>query len=190
MVWETASKLKNAIESGQAKCLSYLEALSAVLAYELSRIGQNAGEPAVSRGGLASWQRRAVVDYIEEHLGEEVALLTLAQLARLSVHHFCRAFKQSFGLPAHRYQVQRRVEVAKLLLAGRTMSITDIALSLGYAQTSSFSSAFRKMTGWTPTVYRREFMKNCPRSYRLPAKTPLETPGSPSTRRHHRTSTS
>jgi AraC family transcriptional regulator len=158
LVWETAFKLRNTIESGQAKCLAYLEALSAVLAHELSRVNEDvAGEPAVSRGGLASWQKRAVVDYIEEHLGEQVCLLSLARLARLSLHHFCRAFKQSFGIPAHQFQVQRRMEVAKLLLADRATSVTDIGLSLGYAQTSSFSSAFRKTTGWTPTVYRREF---------------------------------
>lgn len=158
LVWETASKLKNSIESRQAKCMSYLEALSGVLAHELTRIDQQVvREPAVSRGGLASWQRRAIVDYIEAHLGERVCLMTLAELARLSLHHFCRAFKQSFGIPAHQYQVQRRMEVAKLLLADGTTSITEIALSLGYAQTSSFSNAFRKTTGWTPTVYRREF---------------------------------
>lgn len=158
LVWETASKLKNTIESRQAKCMAYLEALSGVLAHELTRIDQQVlREPAVSRGGLASWQRRAVVEYIEAHLGEQVCLVTLAELVRLSLHHFCRAFKQSFGIPAHQYQVQRRMEVAKLLLADGTTSITEIALSLGYAQTSSFSNAFRKTTGWTPTVYRREF---------------------------------
>ncbi len=157
-VWEMASKLRNTIESSQAKCLPYLEALSDVLAHELSRINQEAvREPTMSRGGLASWQRRAVLEYIEEHLGEQICLLTLAELVRLSLHHFCRAFKRSFGIPAHQYQVQRRVEVAKLLLADRTRSITDIAFTLGYAQTSSFSNAFRKTTGWTPTVYRREF---------------------------------
>lgn len=159
LVWETASKLKNAIESAEAKCRPYLEALSGVLAHELFRLNQQvAREPAVmTRGGLASWQKRVVVDYIEAHLGEQVCLTKLAELARLSVHHFCRAFKQSFGTPAYQYQVQRRMEVAKLLLADRTVSVTDIALSLGYAQTSSFSIAFRKATGWTPTVYRREF---------------------------------
>jgi len=158
LVWETASKLKNTIESRQTQCMAYLEALSGVLAHELTRIDQQVvREPAVSRGGLASWQRRAVVDYIEAHLGEQVCLVTLAELARLSLHHFCRAFKQSFGIPAHQYQVQRRMEVAKLLLADGTTSITEIALSLGYAQTSSFSNAFRKTTGWTPTAYRREF---------------------------------
>jgi AraC family transcriptional regulator len=158
LVWETASKLKNTIESSQARCMAYLEALSGVLAHELSRVDREVlCEPMVSRGGLASWQKRAVVDYIEAHLGEQVCLSKLAEIARLSLHHFCRAFKQSFGIPAHQYQMRRRMEVAKLLLADRTASVTDIALSLGYAQTSSFSNAFRKTTGWTPTVYRREF---------------------------------
>jgi AraC family transcriptional regulator len=160
LVWETASKLKNTIENGRVKCMPYLEALSDVLAHELSRVDLEAHhEPLVSRGGLASWQKRAVVDYIEVHLAEQISLLKLAELTRLSLHHFCRAFKQSFGIPAHQYQVQRRMETAKLLLADRTTSVTDVALSVGYAQTSSFSSAFRKTTGWTPTVYRREFFK-------------------------------
>jgi AraC family transcriptional regulator len=158
LVWETAAKLKNTIENGRARYLPYLEALSGVLAHELSRLESDVThEPTVSRGGLAGWQKRAVVDHIEEHLGKQVCLLTLAELARLSLHHFCRAFKQSFGVPPHQYQVQRRMEVAKLLLANPATSVTDVALNMGYAQTSSFSTAFRKITGWSPSVYRREF---------------------------------
>jgi AraC family transcriptional regulator len=157
VVWETASKLKNAIE-GHDRSMLYLEALSGVLRHELSRIHHDVARvPVVNRGGLASWQKRVMVCYIEEHLGEQISLAKLAALAQLSQHHFCRAFKQSLGVPPHQYQVQRRMDLAKLLLANRNNSITDIALSLGYAQISSFSSAFRKTTGWTPTVYRREF---------------------------------
>jgi len=157
-VWETAAKLKSAIENGQAKRTLYLSALSSVLALELSRSDHNAArDTSQNRGGLASWQKRAVVGYIEEHLGEQISLGTLAQLARLSQHHFCRAFKQSFGVPPHYYHVQRRIEQAKLLLADRSISITDIGFTLGYSQTSSFSVAFRKATGWTPSEYRREF---------------------------------
>jgi len=158
VVWETAVKLKRAIENGQAKRTRYLSALSSVLAIELSRCDDNAArDTALNRGGLASWQKRAVVGYIEEHLGEQICLGTLARLARLSHHHFCRAFKQSFGVPPHQYHVQRRIEQAKLLLADRSISITDIGFTLGYSQTSSFSVAFRKNTGWTPSEYRKEF---------------------------------
>lgn len=156
-VWETASKLTKVIERSEARCVAYLEALSGVLGHELSRVNREVvGEQGVSRGGLAGWQKRAVAHHIEEHLSEQFCLPKLAELAQLSLHHFCRAFKQSFGIPAHQYQVCRRMEVAKVLLSDRTMSVTEIALSLGYAQTSSFSSAFRKTTGWTPTVYRRQ----------------------------------
>jgi AraC family transcriptional regulator len=158
VVWQTAFKLKSMIETAEGRYRPYLEALSYVLAYELFRLNQEiAREPAAkNRGGLAGWQKRVVIDYIEANLGEHVCLLKLSKLARLSMYHFCRAFKQSFGTPAHRYQVQRRIEVAKSLLADRSVSVTDIALSLGYSQTSSFSIAFRKATGWTPTAYRRQ----------------------------------
>jgi AraC family transcriptional regulator len=158
VVWETAIKLKNAIENGQAKRALYLSALSSVLAIELSRCDDSATrDTTLNRGGLACWQKRAVVGYIEEHLSEQICLGTLAQLARLSHHHFCRAFKQSFGIPPHQYHIQRRIEQAKLLLADRSMSITDIAFTLGYSQTSSFSVAFRKTAGWAPGEYRKEF---------------------------------
>src|SRR5215471_12514053 len=66
-----------------------------------------------------SWQKRAVIGYIEEHLDERVSLVTLARLARLSQHHFCRAFKQSFGIPPQGHLLQRRMERAKVLLSDR-----------------------------------------------------------------------
>jgi AraC family transcriptional regulator len=164
VVWETAAKLTRAIENGQTKRARYLEALSGLLGLELTRPEvDTVRDSLVNRGGLASWQKRAVVGFIEENLGEQICLVTLARLVRLSLHHFCRAFKQSFGIPPHLYHVQRRIERAKVLLADRTESVTDIALTVGYSQISSFSVAFRKMTGWTPSEYRREFESNSTR---------------------------
>jgi AraC family transcriptional regulator len=109
----------------------------------------------VVRGGLAAWQQRTVVAYIEEHLAEPVSLAKLAQLVRLSPFYFCRAFKQSFGMPPHRYHTSRRIEHAKALLAKPTPSVTDIGFAVGFSQTSSFTAAFRKATGLTPSAYHR-----------------------------------
>jgi len=84
-----------------------------------------------------------------------LALGTLAELVDLSPYHFARAFKQSFGVPPHRYHVSRRIERAKELLAAPSSSVTDVALAVGFAETSSFSAAFRKTTGYAPSEYRR-----------------------------------
>ncbi len=157
VVLETAAKMKNAIEGGELEDIPYLEALSSVLAHELSRPGGIGRSHLVNRGGLANWQKTTVVRYIEAHLSEQIVLSTLAGLVRLSEHHFCRSFKQSFGVPPRQYQMQRRMESAKALLADRTISITEIGLIVGYSQSSSFSVAFRKMTGWSPSDYRRQF---------------------------------
>jgi AraC family transcriptional regulator len=108
-----------------------------------------------ARGGLAAWQQRVVAAYVDEHLADEIPLATLAQMARLSSFHFCRAFKQSFGVPPHRYHIARRIEHAKALLVNSGMSVTEIGLETGFKETSSFSATFRKLTGITPTGYSR-----------------------------------
>ena len=93
--------------------------------------------------------------FVEANLAEDLRLSTIAGLIELSPYHFARAFKQSFGQSPHRYHVGRRIERAKALLAGQTQSITEIAQTIGFAETSSFSSAFRKLTGLSPREYRR-----------------------------------
>src|SRR5262249_35659093 len=134
----------------------YLEALVNVLAHELSQSGQRpAGRLPANRGGLASWQARAVAAYIEEHLSEKIYLGTLARIARLSTHHFCRAFQKSFGVPPHKYHQARRIQQAKLQLTDRAASITEVSITLGFSCASSFSETFRKTTGQSPSQFRK-----------------------------------
>ena len=155
-LWDTAVKLRKQIESAGSDNRLYFEALGVVLAHELVRL--NAGIRPVEapvRGGLAGWQQRIVTSYIEEHLSEQIPLATLARLVRLSPYYFCRAFKQSLGMPPHRYHNSRRIEHAKTLLAKPELSVTEIGLTVGFSETSSFTAAFRKATGQTPTGYHR-----------------------------------
>jgi AraC family transcriptional regulator len=152
---ETALKLAALIENG-ASDQAYLEALGVVLAHELVRVNTGAQiADARINGGLAAWQRRKAVAYIEEHLAESISLAALAGLVGLSSCHFCRAFRQSFGMPPQRYQLSQRIERAKLLLAKHSASVTDVSYTVGYNDTSAFCTAFRRLTGLTPSAYRR-----------------------------------
>lgn len=113
------------------------------------------GSASLVRGGLSGWQKKRLAEFIEDHLDERVRLTALAAVADLSPYHFSRAFKQSFGLPPHRYHLNRRMVRAKALLREPASSVTTVALAVGFVETSSFSSAFRKVTGITPSDYRR-----------------------------------
>jgi AraC family transcriptional regulator len=154
-LWHTALKLKTFVESSAGDPI-YFGSLGTLLIHEVVRF--TCGTPSVQpqlQGGLAPWQQRLVTAYIQEHLNERIPLGTLAQLVRLSPCHFCRVFKQSLGMPPHRYQTNRRVEYAKLLLANRAGSVTEISRTVGFSSPNAFATAFRKATGVAPTDYRR-----------------------------------
>src|SRR5882672_8821694 len=149
-LWETALKLKSLVENPGSMQRQYAEALGIVLTHELVRInGEGAPRVPVSHGGLASWQQKRVAAYIEEHVADDI------QLATLSPCHFSRSFKHSFGTPPHRYHANRRIERAKQLLGDPKRSVTAIALEIGFSETSTFTAAFRRLTGQTPSRYRR-----------------------------------
>jgi AraC family transcriptional regulator len=155
-LWAIAAKLKAAhAMNGAPGQQQYAESLGILLAHELLRLNRGVPETqSYIRGGLAAWQRSRVAEYIEAHLAENVLLSSLAEVAQLSPFHFSRAFKQSFGTPPLRYLASRRIERAKEMLAGDG-TVTQVGLAIGFAETSSFTTAFRKHTGVTPTVFRR-----------------------------------
>jgi AraC family transcriptional regulator len=156
-LWDTALKFKSQVETRGPMLRQYGEALEMLLMHELAHINRDDQERRVmSRGGLACWQQKRAANYIEEHLADDIPLATLADLVRLSPYHFCRSFKQSFGVPPHRYHAARRIERAKRLLASRELSITAIALALGFSEASTFSVAFHRLVGQTPSRYRRD----------------------------------
>ncbi len=155
-VWTTALKLKAQLQNPCPSRTAYVEALGIALAHELTRVNAG-GSPRMPdvRGGLPAWQQKKLTQYIEERLADEIPLSSLAQLVQLSPFHFSRAFKQSFGVPPHQYLTICRIDRAKALLAERKLSVTEIGLDVGFSETSSFTAAFRRVTGETPTDYRR-----------------------------------
>lgn len=111
--------------------------------------------PAAWRGGLAPGALRRVREHIERSLSERIDMRGLAELARLSTCHFSRAFRQSVGVPPHRYVMARRIAVAAGLIEQTDRALTDIALAVGFSDQSHFTRAFARVRGETPGTYRR-----------------------------------
>src|SRR6267154_1596777 len=148
-VWDTALKLKAEVGNSDPGSRQYAEALTLVLMHELFRLERTA--PAAARpvrGGLPAWLQKRVVEFIEEHLAEEISLTALAELVDLSLYHFARAFSQSFRAPPHRYHMARRMDHARSLLQRPALSVTQIGTRIGFRETSSFTRAFRRFTGF------------------------------------------
>jgi AraC family transcriptional regulator len=133
----------------------YIESLANVLAVHLLR-QYSAAKPrlAIYEGGLPERQLLQVLEYINEHLNQDIKLTDLAQLLAMSQFHFSHLFKQSVGTAPYQYLLQQRVERAKQLLKQKDRSIMDIALECGFNSHSHLSKQFRQFTGMTPTAYR------------------------------------
>jgi AraC family transcriptional regulator len=134
----------------------YGESLGAALAVHILRqYGTSPSAPVIHKGGLASRPLKRVIDYINEHLQDEVSLIELSGIAKLSPHHFATAFKASTGISPHRYVIERRIDRARDLLLQKEKTISEIALAVGFSNQSHLTANFRRTTGITPRKFRQ-----------------------------------
>jgi AraC family transcriptional regulator len=105
-------------------------------------------------GGLPPRRLRRVMEYIHDRLREDLSLQDLAGVVGLNQAHFARAFKRTTGLTAYRYVLVQRIERACRLLEDPSTPIVEIAVQCGFGSQSSFTTAFRRIQGVTPLVYR------------------------------------
>lgn len=114
------------------------------------------GGPVPMRGGLAPWQERKINRYIQQRLEWPLSVKELAEQASLSVSHFCRAFKESFGASPHLHLTRLRVERAKRLMLTTEDPLSQIALACGMADQAHLSKLFRREVGEAPNAWRRQ----------------------------------
>jgi AraC family transcriptional regulator len=110
-------------------------------------------------GGLAAWQAKRTLDYIEANLAAKVGLEEMANVVTLSKSHFSRAFKCSLGSSPMAFVAARRVERAKLMMTSTRERLTDIALACGFSDQSHLNRHFRRVVGTSPGLWRR--MSQC-----------------------------
>jgi AraC family transcriptional regulator len=115
--------------------------------------------PTVAVGGLGPWQKRRATELLSENLAGRVRLSQLAQECGLSVSHFARSFKASFGVSTHRWLVRRRIERSQDLLIHTRESLSDIAEQAGFSDQAAFTRTFHQIVGISPGRWRRDHQR-------------------------------
>ena len=154
LVFQLLMALRDELRAEHPAGRLYAETLGNALAAHVSQKYGTAPPARDRRGGLAPHRLRLVKDYVDTHLGRNFGLPELAALAQMKVDSFIRAFKQSMGVPPHRYVLIRRIDRATTLLRVGGRSIPEIAAVSGFGSQSSFTRAFRRLIGVTPREYR------------------------------------
>jgi len=108
------------------------------------------------RETLTPLQRCRAMEILEARISDDITLAELGSEFDLSMAHFARAFRNSVGETPHVWLTRRRIERAKLLLTHTKLMLPEIALECGFSHRIGFSRAFARITGITPSEWRRE----------------------------------
>jgi AraC family transcriptional regulator len=144
-------------ESNRELAWRCLRDATTLLVGESAAIGTDAPplQNILRRGGLAAWQAKRALQYIEDNLGSKMALQHMADSVSLSPSHFSRAFKQSLGSSPMAYVAAQRIERAKLMMTSTRERLTEIALACGFADQSHLTRSFSRSVGMSPRRWRR-----------------------------------
>jgi AraC family transcriptional regulator len=104
--------------------------------------------------GLKPERLARVMDRIEHGLHEPLQIAHLAEAACLSPFHFARMFKHTTGKSPHAFVTEKRMALAKELLASTPLSIAEVSRRAGYRTQAHFTGVFRQYTGVTPRRFR------------------------------------
>lgn len=96
-----------------------------------------------------------VINYVNNHLSEDLDITKLAELGNYSTYHFHRIMRAYLGESLGAYIVRLRLETSVKLLRYSDQPIADIAFKVGYENPSSFNKAFKKRFGISPAEYRK-----------------------------------
>ncbi|MBE7385391.1 MAG: helix-turn-helix domain-containing protein [Leptolyngbya sp. SIO1E4] len=148
--------LKTEIESNGLGGRLYRDALTSTLLSHLLR-HYSAQKPEIQalKGGLSRSKLKQVIDYMTDHLSEDLPMQAIAEQAGMSQSHFFSVFRQSTGLSPHQYRLRQRIERAQELLLHSELSIAEISISVGFYDQSHLARHMRRLLGVTPKQVRQ-----------------------------------
>ena len=103
---------------------------------------------------------RRCIDYIYDHLHDELTLSVLSEYVGLNQSYLSKLFSKETGMSIKAFVIREKVRTAENLLKNSDFSCLDISLALGFSSQSAFISTFKKQIGMTPKKYRESHYKD------------------------------
>ena len=164
--WDTVSLINNIYQmigsnlNKDMKLLSeicFQEALLSIIKNEMFIRLQQKNEEQLTLGEKEESKNRIqlAINYINDNYNQNITIEQLAQISNLSKFHFSRLFKKYLGVSPYQYLANKRIENAKMYLKNSHLSVTEIAFEVGFSNLSTFARLFTKVTGISPTSFRR-----------------------------------
>lgn len=97
-----------------------------------------------------------LLDYIDDHISEQMTLAELAGVLGVTPQHLCRAFKEALSMRPFEYITKRRIQISKRYLADRSMKIATIGQMVGIRDVSYYCYNFKRLEGITPNEFRAQ----------------------------------
>ncbi|WP_444995906.1 helix-turn-helix domain-containing protein [Aliikangiella sp. IMCC44359] len=116
----------------------------------------------VIKGGLSPKIMNDVCQFIQTNFHRQIFLAELSAISGLSDFHFCRMFKQSTAQTPQEYLLNIRINKVKELLLSSKQSLSDISLKCGFSNQSHMGRYFKKFTGVSPSIFRKNTLNHSP----------------------------
>lgn len=105
---------------------------------------------------------RKTLKFIERNYMHDITLDELADMAGYSKYHFSRLFKKYSGSTFITYLNQRRIKAAEMHLLNESLSVTNVAMQVGFSSLTTFNRVFKDIKGCTPSEFRKLYIAPIP----------------------------
>ncbi len=155
LVQQLSLAFLSATNKNETSSRLYADSLAHTLMFHVIKNYTNAVDKAKQfLGGLSGYKLRLVKEFINDNLEQDLTLSEISEVADLSHFHFARSFRKTMGVTPQQYITNLRIEKAKNLLSHSNLPIVEVGFQTGFKNQSHFTTLFRKITSFTPKIWR------------------------------------